>query len=314
MNPQTTRIAFMGTPDFAAQILETLLKAQYNVVAVFSQPPRPVGRGYKISPSPVQELAQIHKIPVFTPESLKTEETQAHWESLDLDVAIVAAYGLILPKPILETPRWGCLNVHASLLPRWRGAAPIQRAILSGDRYTGVTIMKMDRGLDTGDILLMKKTPISPTMTTPQLQEIISHLGAEALLEALPPYLSGTLQPIPQPQEGITYAEKLLKIEGQLDWRLPASLLERKIRALNPWPGTWFEIGNDRIKVLEARIVPLPSPQSPGTILDDQLTISCSEDALQLLLVQKVGKAPLQADAFLRGYELPSRHLSYVPL
>lgn len=311
MNPETTRIAFMGTPNFAAQILKTLLEAQYNVVAVYSQPPRPVGRGYKISPSPVHELAQISKIPVFTPLSLKTEEAQTHWKSLNLDVAIVAAYGLILPKPILEAPQWGCLNVHVSLLPRWRGAAPIQRAILSGDTYTGATIMKMDTGLDTGDILLMKKTPISPTMTTPQLQEILSRLGAEALLRVLPLYLSGNLQPIPQSDEGITYAEKLSKTEGQLDWRLPASLLERKIRALNPWPGTWFEIGSDRIKVLEARVVTLPSPHPPGTILDDEFTIACGEGALQLLMVQKTGKAPLPVENFLRGYELPSKSLSH---
>lgn len=314
MNPQTTRIAFMGTPDFSAQILKALLKAQYDVVAVYTQPPRPVGRGYKVSPSPVYELALSHKIPLFTPPSLKTEEVQAQWKSLNLDVAIVAAYGLILPTPILEAPRWGCLNVHASLLPRWRGAAPIQRAILSGDSHTGVTIMKMDTGLDTGDILLMKKTPISSTMTAPHLLEKLSHMGAEALLEALPPYLSGTLPPVPQSHIGVTYAEKLSKMEGQLDWRLPASLLERKIRALNPWPGTWFDIGTDRIKVLDALVVPLHSPHPPGTILDDQLTIACGEEALQPLLVQKTGKAPLSVENFLRGYELPSRHLSYGPL
>lgn len=312
MNVGKPRIAFMGTPDFAAQILKSL-KAAYDIVAVYSQPPRPVGRGYKVSPSPVHKLALSLAIPVFTPRSLKTEEVQSQWKSLNLDLAIVAAYGLILPKPILEAPRWGCLNVHASLLPRWRGAAPIQRAILNGDTHTGVTIMKMDEGLDTGDILLMKEMPISDITTSIQLQESLSHMGAEALMEVLPLYLSGTLQPVPQPQLGITYAEKLSKKEGQLDWSLPASFLERKIRALNPWPGTWFDIGTDRIKVLDARVVPLSSPYTPGTILDDQLTIACSEDALQLLLVQKVGKSPLSVDAFLRGYELPSRHLSHGP-
>ena len=311
MNVKKPRIAFMGTPNFAVQILKSLLKAEHNIVAVYTQPPRPMGRGHKISPSPVQELAELQKIPVFTPQSLKTEDIQAHWKSLDLDIAIVAAYGLILPKAILEAPRSGCLNIHASLLPQWRGAAPIQRAILSGDRKTGVTIMKMDEGLDTGDILLMKETPISDTMTAVHLQKILSHLGSEALLKALPLYLSGALQPVPQPQVGVTYAEKLSKIEGHLDWRLPASSLERKIRALNPWPGTWFDIGSDRIKVLEALVVPLPSPHPPGTIVDDQLTIACGEQALKLLVVQKVGKSPLHVDDFLRGYELPSRHLSY---
>lgn len=314
MKPQKSRIAFMGTPDFAVPILTSLLKAGYNVVAVYTQPPRPVGRGHSVSSSPVQELAQLHNIPAFTPESLKTEEVQAQWESLSLDVAIVAAYGLILPKAILEAPRWGCLNVHASLLPRWRGAAPIHRAILSGDTQTGVTIMKMEVGLDTGDVLLMKETPISHTTTAPHLQKVLSYLGAEALLEALPSYLAGTLQLVPQPQVGATYAEKLSKSEGPLDWALPAPLLERKIRALNPWPGTWFDIGNDRIKVLDAVVVPLPSPHPPGTIVDDQLTIACGEQALRLLVVQRVGKAPLDVDAFLRGYELPSRHLSHVAL
>ena len=314
MNVQKTRIAFMGTPEFAAHILQSLLKNSYEVVAVYTQPPRPVGRGYKVTPSPVQKIAQAHKIPVFTPSSLKTEEAQTQWQSLNLDIAIVAAYGLILPKAILEAPRWGCVNVHASLLPRWRGAAPIQRAILSGDTETGVTIMRMDEGLDTGDILLMKRTPISNTMTASKLHQILAHLGAESLLSALPLYLSGELQSYPQPQEGITYAEKLSKTEGRLDWTLSASLLERKIRALNPWPGTWFEIGEDRIKVLEALVVPLASPYPPGTIVDDQLTIACGEQALRLLLVQKVGKSPLHVDDFLRGYELPSRYLSYASL
>lgn len=311
MIAQKPRIAFMGTPEFAAHMLQALLKSPYEVVAVYTQPPRPVGRGYKVTPSPVQQIAQAHRIPVFTPSSLKTEEVQDAWKSLDLDIAIVAAYGLILPKTILEAPRWGCVNVHASLLPRWRGAAPIQRAILSGDTETGVTIMKMDEGLDTGDILLMKKISLSPQMTTPYLHQILAKLGAEALLSVIPPYLAGELQPTPQPQEGITYAEKLSKTEGHLDWTLPASVLERKIRALNPWPGAWFDIGQDRIKVLEAMVVPLASPCPPGTIVDDQLTIACGEQALQLLMVQKVGKAALHADEFLRGYELPSRQLSY---
>jgi len=314
MNPEKTRIAFMGTPNFAVPILNSLLNTHYDVVAVYTQPPRPVGRGYKLSPSPIHEIAQTRKIPVFTPPSLKAEEAQTQWKSLDLDVAIVAAYGLILPKAILEAPRWGCINVHASLLPRWRGAAPIQRAILNGDSETGVTIMKMDEGLDTGDMLLMEKTPISPTTTSSQLHTTLSHLGAEALLKALPSYISGTLQPTPQPQIGITYAEKLAKKEGQLDWHLPAAFLERKIRALNPWPGTWFDIGNDRIKVLNAIVVPLPSPQPPGTILDNHLTVACGEQALRLVLVQKVGKSALHVDDFLRGYELPSRRLFYAAL
>lgn len=313
MSPHTARIAFMGTPDFAVHILQALLKAHYQIVAVYTQPPRPVGRGYKVTSSPVHLLTESHSLPIFTPETLRTEAAQNQWRSLNLDIAIVAAYGLILPKAILESPRQGSLNIHASLLPRWRGAAPIQRAILAGDTETGVTIMKMDTGLDTGDTLLMKKTPIYSTTTAPSLNETLSHLGAKALLEALPLYLEGKLQPVPQPQEGITYAEKLKKEEGKLDWNLEAAFLGRKIRALNPWPGTWFEIGKDRIKILEAEVISGEFPYPPGTIFDDQLTIVCKKGALRPLWVQKVGKSPLSADAFLRGYELPSKYLSHAP-
>ncbi len=311
MNPKTTRLAFMGTPDFSVHILNALLKANYQVVAVYTQPPRPMGRGYKIIPSPVQELATSRNLPVFTPETLKTEQIQTQWKALNLDIAVVAAYGLILPRAILEAPRWGTVNVHTSLLPRWRGAAPIQRAILAGDRETGVTIMKMDVGLDTGDILLMKKVPIETTTTTPFLSDTLAHLGAEALLETLPLYLSNRLHPVSQPQQGVTYAAKLEKGEGMLDWGLPASFLERKVRALNPWPGTWFEVGKDRIKVLKAQVISENFTETPGTILDDKLTIVCGENALRLLWVQKVGKSALSADEFLRGYDLPSKHLSY---
>ncbi len=309
MNDHTPRIAFMGTPDFAAYILKALLKTYPQIVAVYTQPPRPVGRGYKLTPSPVQELAIANNIPVFTPSSLKSEDTQKEWQSLNLDVAVVAAYGLILPKLILEAPKLGCLNIHASLLPRWRGAAPIQRAILAGDQETGITIMKMETGLDTGAMLLAKKIFITRTTTTSDLLHRLTQVGAEAIIEALPLYLSGKLPLIPQPEEGVTYADKLAKSEGHLDWRLPAFLLERKVRALNPWPGTWFEIGADRIKVLKAELIPDQFPYSPGTITDDKLTIACGEGALRLLSVQKVGKSPLTAEEFLRGYELPSRQL-----
>lgn len=312
MNHQQPRLAFMGTPDFAAHILKALLKTKYQIVAVYTQPPRPMGRGYKVTPSPVHELAISEDLPIFTPASLKSEEVQNQWMALDLDVAVVAAYGLILPKAILEAPRFGCLNIHASLLPRWRGAAPIQRAILSGDKETGVTIMKMDTGLDTGDTLLMKKVAINDKTTTPDLFNAITHVGEEALLEALPLYLSGKLSPTPQPHEGVTYADKLGKKDGYLDWRLPASELERKVRALNPWPGTWFEIGSDRIKVLKAEVVAEPFPYPPGTVVDDKLTIVCGEGAFRPLWLQKVGKAALPAEAFLRGYELPSRQLLHV--
>lgn len=299
------RIAFMGTPDFAAYILKALLNQPYSLVAVYTQPPRPLGRGYKVTPSPVQNLATLHNIPVFTPSSLATKDVQDQWKGLNLDVAIVAAYGLLLPKAILEAPRMGCLNIHGSLLPRWRGAAPIQRAILAGDSVTGVTIMKMDTGLDTGDILLTEKISLDSTITTLRLLEIFAKIGADTLLKALPPYLTGKLSPTSQPLEGVTYAKKLKKEEGLLDWTLSASLLERKVRALNPWPGTWFEVGGDRIKVLEAIVPSNSSSYPPGTVIDKQFTIACGEGTFRPLWVQKVGKSALSAADFLRGYDLP---------
>lgn len=305
------RIGFMGTPDFALKILQVLFEKSYSIVGVYTQPPRPVGRGYKVIPSPVQKFAEDHHLPVFCPKTLKTREAQEEWQALNLDVAIVAAYGLILPKEILEAPKKGALNVHASLLPRWRGAAPIQRALLEGDKETGVTIMKMDVGLDTGDIVSMKKMALTPEMTTPFLFEKLAILGAEALLEVLPTYLEGKVKPVPQPKEGVTYAKKLEKSEGLLNWNLPASVLDQQIRALNPWPGTWFEVGADRIKVLEAEIIAGSFSEAPGTIIDERLTIICKEGALRPLKVQKIGKAPLSTDDFLRGYQFLSKHLPY---
>jgi methionyl-tRNA formyltransferase len=309
MKSQETRVAFMGTPDFSVHILEALLKANYNVVAVYTQPPRPVGRGYKITPSPVHAFAEAHGIAVYTPKTLKTEEEQQTWRNLKLDIAIVAAYGLILPKPILETPKKGCVNIHTSLLPRWRGAAPIQRAILEGDRETGITLIKMDEGLDTGDIIIQERIELSTRITTPKLQEDLIELANKLLLKSLPDYLENKLKITPQPRDGVTYAIKLDKSEGQLDWNLPAEVLDRKVRALNPWPGTWFSVGEDRIKVLDAEVISLSSPESPGKILDSHLTIACGNNALRLLRVQKIGKSPLPADEFLRGYEFPSQDL-----
>lgn len=301
------RVAFMGTPLFAAEILKGLIEASYPIVGVYTQPPRPVGRGYQVTPSPVHTLADQHQLPVFTPVSLKDKDVQKEWETLGADVAVVAAYGLILPKSILEVPPLGCLNVHASLLPRWRGAAPLQRAILAGDTETGVTIMKMEEGLDTGPILLKESFPLAESITTPRLLEQMTDVGTRALLKALPLYAAGQLVPIPQPLEGVTYAEKLRKEEGALDWTLPAVVLDRKVRALNPWPGTWFTVGDDQIKVLEAAVLPGSSAAQPGTVLDDQFTVQCGDGALRILRAQKKGKAPLEAAEFLRGYTLPPR-------
>lgn len=301
------RIAFMGTPFFAKEILKGLIEASYEVIGVYTQPPRPMGRGYQVTPSPVHVFADLHHIPVFTPPSLKDKSVQKAWETLAPDVAIVAAYGLILPKIILDVPLLGCLNVHGSLLPRWRGAAPLQRAILAGDQETGITLMKMEEGLDTGPILLEERIPLDQTMTTPRLLETLTQLGVKTLLKALPLYQSGHLTPAPQPLEGITYADKVRKEEGRLDWRLSAALLDRKIRALNPWPGTWFDVGEDQIKVLDSLVMPSFSSLPPGTVLDDRFTIQCGEGALRVLRVQKKGKAPLETAEFLRGYALPPR-------
>lgn len=304
----------MGTPPFAAHILSALLKASYRPVAVYTQPPRPCGRGYKVTPSPVHELAASQNLPIFTPASLKSEAVQNEWKSLELDIAIVVAYGLILPKSFLEGPRLGCVNVHASLLPRWRGAAPIQWAILSGDSKTGVTLMKMDEGLDTGPILSTEEISLDHATTTPYLFEKLADLGAEALVKTLPRYAEGTLSPVPQPTEGVTYAEKIKKEEGHVDWTLCAEVLDRQIRALNPWPGTWCKVGEDRLKILEA--IPLMGEafsSCPGTVLDDHFTVACGAGALRVTKVQKQGRAPLSAEEFLKGYSLPPR-LPHAPL
>ncbi len=304
MNPQDIRVAFMGTPEFAVPALQTLIDAGYQVVAVYSQPPRPKGRGYQLQKSPVHLLAETHGIPVFTPITLKTEDAQTTFKALNLDIAVVAAYGLILPLAILETPRKGCINIHGSLLPRWRGAAPIHRAILAGDSMTGVTIMEMDAGLDTGPMILTQEIPILPSTTTTVLHDEMARVGAQALIEALPGYLSGTLKPHPQPEEGVTYAHKIEKSEGLLTWKKPAAELLRQVRALNPWPGVWFEYEGKRIKVLAAEIEPKASG-IPGKIVDDRAGIQTSSGIFRPLKVQPEGGAPMETKAFLRGHSLP---------
>ncbi len=297
------RIIYMGTPDFAVAPLAALLDAGHEVACVYSQPPRPAGRGHKERLTPVHAFAQDKGIEVRTPKSLKGEAEQAAFDALKADLAVVAAYGLILPKAILDAPRKGCLNIHASLLPRWRGAAPIQRAILAGDEETGVTIMQMDEGLDTGDMLLTGRLPITDETTASSLHDGLMEMGAELIVEALSKLESGSLTPVPQPDEGVTYAAKLEKGEGQLDFTKPAIELERAVRAFTPWPGAYADHGKDRIKVLAAKVV--EGAGAPGTLLDDALTVACGEKALRLLKVQRAGKAPMEAEAFLRGYDLP---------
>ena len=295
------RIAFMGTPEFAVPTLEALIGGGHEVAAVYSQPPRPAGRGKALRPSPVQQAAEAAGIEVRTPLSLKDEAVQSDFAALRLDVAVVAAYGLILPRPILDSPRRGCLNVHASLLPRWRGAAPIQRAILAGDRMTGVTIMRMEEGLDTGPMLAAMGTPID-RKTAGELGAELAALGARYMVKVLERYLS--IQPQPQADQRATYAPKIGKEEARLDFTRPAIEVERQVRAFNPAPGAWFEANGERIKLLAADPVDVEGPA--GTVLDPHLTIACGEGALRPVLVQRSGRAPMAAAELLRGFALPA--------
>ncbi len=297
------RLVFMGSPDFSVPTLARLLDAGYEVACVYSQPPRPAGRGHRERLSPVHAFAESRGLPVHTPRSLKSADEQSRFAALGADAAVVAAYGLILPKAVLDAPRLGCFNVHASLLPRWRGAAPIQRAILAGDSETGVTIMRMDEGLDTGPMLLTGRVPITRETTARDLHDALARLGAGLMVEALRGVAGGTLEPIPQPGTGATYARKLERDEGRLDWSLPAEHLDRMVRALNPWPGAWFEHRGERIKVLAAETEPAEGP--PGTVVDDRLGVACGAGVLRPLRVQRPGRGAVDTDAFLRGYPVP---------
>ena len=295
-------LVFIGTPDFAATILSALIAAGHRVMAAYSQPPRPTGRGHRLQRSPVQELAEQHGIAVRCPASLRDPAVQAEFAALGAEVAVVAAYGLILPQPVLNAPRRGCLNVHASLLPRWRGAAPIQRAILAGDRETGVTIMQMDEGLDTGAMLLQQAAPIGPQTTAGGLTETLAALGGRLIVEALGRL--DALTPQPQPEAGVTYAKKLSREEARLDWHATASRLERQVRAFDPWPGAFFALGDERIRVLAAAVETRRG--RPGTVLDDRLTIACGEGALRPTRLQRAGRGAMDAAEFLRGFAIPA--------
>jgi len=293
------KVIFMGTPDFAAAALKALVDVGHAIVAVYSQPPRPAGRGQDLRKSPVHVLAEAHGFPVRTPTSLKTAEAQAEFAAFGADIAVVAAYGLILPQAILDAPARGCLNIHASLLPRWRGAAPIQRAILAGDRETGISIMQMDAGLDTGAVLLERRIAIGATETAGQLHDRLATLGGAATVEAL----AGTFTAKPQPGEGVTYAAKISPEEARLDWQRPALELERVVRAFNPVPGAWTTLPNgERLKILSALVA--AAKGVPGTILDEHLTLACGENALKPLLVQRQGKKPMATGELLRGLAL----------
>ena len=288
----------MGTPDFSVPVLEALVEAGHEVVAVYCQPPRPAGRGKKERPSPVQRVAEALGLPVYCPLNFKSEEDRAVFAAHDADVAVVVAYGLILPQAVLDAPKAGCLNIHASLLPRWRGAAPIHRAIMAGDGKTGVCIMRMEAGLDTGPVLLRAETEIAAGDTTGSLHDRLSGMGAALVVEALE-RLEG-LEPEPQPDVGVTYAEKISKDEARIDWTRPAAEVDCHIRGLSPFPGAWTGVGGERIKVLLSCVS--DGTGGPGEVLDDGLTVACGSGAVRLLRLQRAGKGAMEQGDFLRGF------------
>jgi len=292
------RIVFMGSPDFAVPSLNALVEAGHDVICAYTQPPRPAGRGKSDQKTTVHQRADELGIEVRTPKSLRNEEEQAKFAALDAEVAIVAAYGLILPRPILEAPKGGCINVHASLLPRWRGAAPIQRAILAGDETSGITIMQMDEGLDTGSMLHRLAVDIRGK-TAGQVTQELANLGAQGLLA----WLANPSPAVPQPIAGATYAKKIDKAEAQLDFGQTATEVERHVRAFNPAPGAWFEFMAERIKILEAEVVPGSGP--PGMVADDHLKIACGERALSPIVVQRAGRSRMHPEELLRGFKIP---------
>ena len=300
---RSLRLVFMGTAAFAVPSLHALARGPHRVVAVYAQPARPAGRGLQPRPSPVEEAAAALGLAIRTPETLKHPAEQDALSDLQPDLVVVAAYGLILPKPILEVPPLGCINLHASLLPRWRGAAPIQRALLAGDPETGVTIFQMEPALDTGPILAAERVPMSADATASGLHDELAALAARMVGPVVDELAARRAAPCPQPEAGVTYAPKLDKAEGRLDWSQPAALLERRLRALNPWPGCWTEIGGQRVRVLEGEVV--AGTGAPGELLDDRLTVACGEGALRLTRVQRAGGRAMSGTAFLRGFQVP---------
>jgi methionyl-tRNA formyltransferase len=295
------RLIFMGTPAFSVPILDALVAAGHEIVTVYTQPPRPAGRGKRPRPSPVQLRAEALGLPVRHPVSLKPEAEKAAFAALEAELAVVVAYGLLLPQAILDAPARGCLNIHASLLPRWRGAAPIHRAVMEGDAETGVCIMQMEAGLDTGPVLLRRTCPIAPQDTTGDLQERLATLGATAIVEALARL--DTLTPVAQPETGITYATKIDKAEARIDWNRPAPDLARQIHGLSPAPGAWCMLGTERLKLL--RVAVSAEAGAPGQCLRG-LTIACGTGAIRILEAQRAGKRPMAAEDILRGLDMPA--------
>ena len=294
------RVIFMGTPEFSVPVLEALVAAGHEIACVYCQPPRPAGRGKKDRPTPVHARALELGLEVRHPVSLKGEAAQAEFAALEADVAVVVAYGLILPQAVLDAPRFGCLNIHASLLPRWRGAAPIHRAIMAGDAETGVCIMQMEAGLDTGPVLLREAVEIGAEEVTAGLHDRLSELGARLIVEALERLPE--LEPEVQPEEGVTYASKIDKGEARVDWSRPADEVDRLIRGLSPFPGAFVEVEGERLKLLASRLG--DGQGRPGEVLDDALTVACGQGAVQLLRLQRAGKGAQDAEEFLRGRPL----------
>lgn len=301
-------IVFMGTPDFAVLVLDAILAAGHRVVAVYSQPPRPAGRGMAEQPSPVHRYALQKGLKILTPLNFKAQDDRAAFAAHGADAAVVVAYGLILPEAVLAAPRFGCFNVHASKLPRWRGAAPIQRAIMAGDSETAVMVMRMERGLDTGPVCLARAIAITPQTTAGELHDVLAKAGAEIIVEALAKLEAGSLQASAQPEDGVTYASKIDKAEARIDFSSPASAVVSHIHGLSPFPGAWFEIDSggktERVKVLRAAAA--EGNGEPGMILDDRLTIACGVGAIRLIDVQRAGKKPAGIDEFLRGFKIAS--------
>ena len=293
------RLIFMGTPDFAVPTLIELAARGHEIVTVYTRAPKPAGRGMDVQRTPVEREARRLALPVHTPKTFKDGDAQKAFLAHNADAAVVVAYGLILPKPILEAPRLGCFNVHASLLPRWRGAAPINRAVMAGDAESGVTIMKMDEGLDTGAMAIAGRMPIGADMTAGEMHDALSRLGADLMLRVLAAAERGSLALTPQPQAGVTYAEKISKSETRIDWSKPWKQVHDHIRGLSPFPSAWFEVGGVRVKVL--RSTKSDGSGAPGTVLDDKLTIACGDGAVRLVQVQRAGRQPINAEEFLRG-------------
>jgi methionyl-tRNA formyltransferase len=293
------RLIFMGTPDFAVPTLVALAAAGHEIVAVYTRAAKPAGRGMEMQPTAVEREARRLKLPVLTPKTLRDDAVQTEFRSHQADAAVVVAYGLILPKPVLEAPKLGCFNVHASLLPRWRGAAPINRAIMADDKESGVAIMKMDAGLDTGAVAMAGRIAIAPDMTAGELHDALARLGGDLMMRALAALERGSLTLTPQLQEGVTYAEKITNAETRIDWAKPWNEVHNHIRGLSPFPGAWFELGGVRVKAL--RSTKGEGSGRPGTALDDELTIACGAGAVRLTQVQRAGKQPMSAKDFLRG-------------